>query len=315
MAIPGILTLSDDDLGALGLTPAEIADAIERTLRKGADGALWSAPKSSVEPGDGRFLMTTLSAADSPRLMVVKSVLQNPRNRGHGHAAINGAILLLDGETGLLRCVMEANWITGVRTAGLSAVAARRLADPRSSVIACLGCGLQARSHLDAFADLFPLTHLRAFGRGAASLARLCEAACAHGLAARACTTAREAVEGADLVVTSIPAAGLEAPFLDARWLRPGAFVAAPDRGRAWRTESLPAFTTIVIDDHAQEAAAPARLIPADRVSADLTELATGTVDLRFDPEARSAFIFRGMAAGDFAVAALAHDRAVARQG
>lgn len=304
------LFLSDDDLAAMGFGTSDVISALEDTLSKNAAGTLWTAPKSAIVPGDGRYMMSTISASDDPGVMVVKAVTLNPENGDRGLDTINGAIMVFDSTTGLLRCVMGANWVTGVRTAGLSAVAARRLANPHSEVIAFVGCGVQARSHLSAFAEMFPLSELRASGRGQANIDRLCAMARDLDIEPIVCATPREALEGADIVVTSITATFDGAPFLNANWLKPGAFAAVTDLGKPWMQDELSAVSTIVIDDRAQERASPAPMVPYDLVTADLAEVIGGTIPVRFDPAKRSAFIFRGMAAGDFAVAAMAYRKA-----
>src|SRR4029077_21124974 len=93
-------------------------------------------------------------------------------------------------------------------------------------VAAFTGCGGGARSHLDAFAALFPLQEVRAFGRGSANRDALCRAAEALGCRTVAARTAREALDGADLVVSTVPLTPRPDPFLDARWLKSGAFAA-----------------------------------------------------------------------------------------
>ena len=304
------LSLSDIDLAGLGLTTVEIADCIESAVAKGAQGQVWTAPKAVVQPGDGRYMMATLSASDAPGVMVTKTVMISPENYKQGLDTINGAIMVFDSTTGLLRCVMGANWVTAVRTAGLSAVAARKMANPQSSVVAFVGTGVQARSHLDTFNDLFPLTGIRVFGRGRANIDKLCNAARAKGLTATVCDTAEDALSQADLIVTSITATFSGAPFLDARWLKPGAFATVTDLGKPWMPEGMGAFSSIVIDDHAQENAAPVKMVAPDLVTADLARIVTGDAPCDFNPDAPSAFIFRGMAVGDFAVAALAYERA-----
>ncbi len=304
------LFLSDDDLAAMGFDTQDVVAALEDTLTKNAAGTLWTAPKSAVVPGDGRYMMSTLSAADDPDVMVVKAVTVSPENHKRGLDTINGAIMVFDSASGLLRCVMGANWVTGIRTAGLSAVAAKRLANPNSSVVAFVGCGVQARSHLTAFKDMFPLTELRASGRGQANIDALCDMARDMGMSARTCDTPQEALEGADIVVTSITATFDGAPFLDAHWLKPGAFAAVTDLGKPWIQDRLSALSTIVIDDREQEQTSPVPMVPYDLVTADLAEVIGGKVPVAFDPAKRSGFIFRGMAAGDFAVAAMAYRRA-----
>ena len=128
--------MTDDEfLEGLGLSGAQIVDAIEEAIRAEAAGEISTAPKSAVLPGDGRYMMTTLSSADAPDLTIVKSVMVSPRNPARGRPGIDGAILIQDSETGQMRALCEAGWVTGVRTAGLSAVAARRLANPEAQSI------------------------------------------------------------------------------------------------------------------------------------------------------------------------------------
>src|SRR5262249_41974701 len=146
-----------------------------------------------------------------------------------GLSAINSLVTLLDSETGLPLAVVDGNWVTARRTAGLSAVAAKRLARPDSTSIAFVGCGVEARSHLDAFCDIFPVRQIRAFGRGTANRDALCRIAATRGLEAHASETAKQAVEGADLVVTTVTLLPNVTPFLDARWLKAGAFATMTD--------------------------------------------------------------------------------------
>ena len=304
------LLLSDADLAGLGLSGVQIVDAIEAAILKEAAGEIWTTPKSAVLPGDGRYMMTTLAAADDPSLTTVKSVMVSPRNPDRGRPGIDGAILIQDSETGQMRALAQAGWITGVRTAGLSAVAARRLANPAAQSVAFIGCGVQARSHLSVFADLFPLTSIRAFGRGQANIDRLCDMARGMGLEASTPATAKEAITGADLIVTSVTLSYEIEPFLDARWLKPGAFATVTDLGLPWKPEGMEGISPLYIDDQAQEDASPKKLVDPALVSGDLKALLTDGPG-RFSPDARRAFLFRGLGIGDFAIARLGYLMAV----
>ena len=308
------LDLPDARLAALGIHPEEIREAIEEAIRMSAAGRLSSAPKSALVPGEGRYLMTTLSTADEPPLTVVKAVTVAPDNPALGLPTINGTILVLDSATGLLKAVLGANWITAVRTAGLSAVAAKRLADPRSASIGFVGSGVQASSHFDAFRELFPIASIRVFGRGQANIDRLCAEAEAAGVRAKPCATALAAVDGADLVVSSLTITYDGPPLIDANWLKPGAFATITDLAIPWDADSLACFDTIVIDDHQQEAASPKRMVPAERVTCDLRELVCGETTAGWSNRRRAAFVFRGLALGDFAAAALAYRRAAGQR-
>lgn len=307
-----ILFLSDADQEGLGITPGEIADAIEDAIRERTEGALHSAPKIVILPGEGRYMMATMSVGDGPGLTVLKTAMVAPDNPLRDMPTVNATLLVVDSQSGAARAVLGGNWITAVRTAGLSAVAARRLADPASSVVAFVGCGVQAHSHLDAFSALFPLAEIRAFGRSIAKPQALCAKAEDMGLKAAVAATPKEALEGADLVVTSITLDYSVEPFLDARWLKPGAFAAVTDLGIPWGEAGMSGFGTVVVDDLEQEKQSPKPVAPPDLIRADLTEVVSGKVNLHHNPDHATAFAFRGIALGDFAAAALVLERAEA---
>ncbi|MBK7490553.1 MAG: ornithine cyclodeaminase family protein [Nitrosomonas sp.] len=302
--------LSWDLLQSLQLTPQEIALSIEHLLLGRKRQQVWNAPKAVITPPDGRYMMATLAAADDPPFLAVKALVLNPDNPKNGLASINSLVTLLDSRSGLPLAVLDGNWVTAVRTAGLSAAAAKRLARPDASVAAFIGCGVQAHSHLQALAALFPLTEIRAFGRGTMSRDTFCRSAEKLGLTAVASETAREAMHDADLIVTSVTLSPQLVPFLDVRWLKPGVFVTMTDLAAPWLKESMAAFDRIIVDDLEQEASMDKPLVDPALVHGDLTGLVTGDAAGRCTADERTAFVFRGLALGDLAVAGLAYQRA-----
>ncbi len=302
--------LSDTDLTALNITPADITTAIEKAVLQQSRQQLWAAPKIAVLPGDGRYMMATLAVSDDPPIMAVKSVMVAPGNKARGLPDINGAIMLLDSQTGLLKCVMDAGWVTAMRTAGLSAVMAKRLANPDAKTIAFVGTGVQARSHLEAFSALFPLQNIHIYGRGQTNIDLLANDAKSRGLTAHICDTPKAALTGADIVVSSITLSYDTAPFLDALWLKPGAFATITDLAIPWIDSTMSAFEQLYVDDQAQEAATEKPMVNPAQITGDLQSLLTNTTPAKFDPSKRTAFVFRGLAIGDLAVAGLAYMRA-----
>ena len=302
------LHLPDSTLETLEIPPGDIADAIEAALIAKAEGRLHVTPKSALLPGGGRYMMSTLAVGDEG-LTVLKTVTVSPDNPARGLPAINGAILVLDAETGLLRAVMGANWITAHRTAALSAVAARRLADPEASTIGFIGCGVQAHSHLAAFRTMFPLRRVLAYGRGAANRDALIDAAQSLGIEAEAAKP-DDLLCHSDIVVTSVTLDYTIRPFLDARLLKPGAFAAITDLCIPWSPEGLAALGTVIVDDMEQETTAERPMLPREAIAGDLTDLVAGRVTTINRP---AAFAFRGIALGDYAAAALALSRAEAQ--
>ncbi len=301
--------LSDERLAALGLTTQEIADCIEKAVRAQAGGRLWAAPKTAMMPGDGRYMMATLSACDDPAITAVKSVTVSPENPSRGLPGIVGAIMLMDSQTGELRAVTDAGWITAVRTAGLSAVMARKLANPASASIGFIGTGVQAHSHLRAFCDLFPISHIKIYGRGQANIDKLAGYAAELGLTFEVCADSNDAISDVDIVVSSVTLNYDIAPFLNAENLKKGAFASITDLGIPWLDNTMTAFQNVFVDDAEQEKIMEKPMIDPALISGDLASLITGRTPAEYHPDTRKAFVFRGLAIGDLAVAALAWRR------
>jgi ornithine cyclodeaminase len=112
-----------------------------------------------------------------------------------------------------------------MRTAGITAIAVRRLARPEMASVACVGCGPIARMQLWTLFDQFPLlasAHLFDVNRDAAErLAAELDACGASGAVVE--SSAEVAVGKGDVVITCTTA---ERPYLAYEWLRPGALVA-----------------------------------------------------------------------------------------
>ena len=291
--------LSAAQLDALRLSTADVVEAIEQSVRAREAGALHTAPKAYIEPGDGRLALAML-AVDA-EVMVVKAVIANAANKARGLASVLGSVLVLDGQTGEPLALLDGPWVTAVRTAGLSAVAAKRLARPDSSTLGLIGCGVQAHSHLAAFAEMFPLRRVLVAGRGAANRDAVLAAARARGLEAVAVDA--DAALAADIVVTSVDLG--VAPFLDARHMRPGAFAAMVDLAVPWLEPGLAGFDRIAIDDLVQERTVAKPMVPMQRVNGDLADLVTGRMPARLNATERTGFAFRGIALGDIALAGL----------
>lgn len=305
--------LSNEQLSHLGINTSEVIHAIETLLLNVEDGTAWSAPKAVMLPEDGRYMMAALAATDNPSLLAVKTLVLNPRNPEKGLPQINGLVTMLDSDSGLPVAILDGNWITAVRTAGLSATAAKHMARKDSAVAAFIGCGVQARSHLQAFSDLFPLREVRVFGRGTSNIKKFCEKADAMSLSSTVCRSAQEAVMSADIVVSSVTYSSQLVPFLDAAWLKPGSFAAITDLAAPWVKDSFAVLDRIIIDDLKQEESQPNKLLSSEYVTGDLSGLVTGKYGGRNQDDERNAFIFRGHAMGDLALSVLAYQRALAK--
>lgn len=305
-----MLYLDEPTLQSLDITTQSVIECMERMITGQAGGVVWSNPKSLIQPGDGRYMMSTLSAADDPPYLAAKSIVLNPENPRHGLPQINGSIVLLDSRTGVPVAVLDGNWITAIRTAGASALVARRLARPESRTMAFIGAGVQARSHLGLFADLFPLEQVFIYGRGKPNRLALGKAAEILGFEVRDCKQPKPAILDADIIISSLTLNDMIEPFIKPDWLKPGVFLSSTDCAKPFKPSDLAIFDCIIIDDIQQEATMVNPMLPKNLISGDLFSLVPGRTQVRNNQQERCAFVFRSVAIGDLALSALAYETA-----
>lgn len=225
-----------------------------------------------------------------------KLVTFYPQNVGiRTHHAV---IVMLKPETGEPLAVLDGRLITEMRTAAASAVATQHLARADASVLAILGSGVQAKSHLAALRHVRPFKDVRVWSpRHAAEFAQW------HGV--KAAATAADAVRGADVVVVAVNAT---TPVLQGRWLAPGTHVNAIGATRPdWREldDDVVKTARVFVDSREAALRESGDVIAAKK---EVTEI--GAVVAGADPGRRNAqeitlFKSVGVAVEDVAAAAL----------
>jgi ornithine cyclodeaminase/alanine dehydrogenase len=312
MVSPSLVYLSRADVEALAIAPAHLVDAVERMFRARTEGRADATHKTTLYPGGGRLHQTMLAVAENPPYFAIKCVGLSPDNHARGLPHIGALVVLHDGVTGMPVSVMDATWLTAMRTAAMSGAAARRLARAESRSLGFVACGAQAASHLAVMRSLFPIERVVAYGRRRETAEALASAARAAGLQASVASRAEAAVRDSDIVVTSVPAAPDQRAELDPAWLSPGSFAAMVDLGRSWFKEGLGGLDMIATDDRGQsmQLAAAGKISWPGPFAADLGELVSGVKPGRTCAGQRTAFLFPGFALGDLAAASLIYQRA-----
>jgi alanine dehydrogenase len=143
-----------------------------------------------------------------------------PTNDEHGLPSHQGLIAVFDEEDGTPLAVMDATYITAIRTGGTAAAAARILAREDSAVLAILGAGAQGWSHLQTFPRVRDFDEIRIASR---NIERASDLA-AHHPRARAVASFEEAVRGADVVACCTDA---REPIVHREWISAGTHVSA----------------------------------------------------------------------------------------
>lgn len=238
----------------------------------------------------------------------VKMVTVSPKT------GVNATYLLLDPETGKTLAIIEANYLTDVRTAATSAVATDLLARRDADTLGVFGCGRQARAHL------IVLPHVRSFRGFLVSGRSDAKSFCAsmkheHGIEVEpvdAETCARES----DVICTCTTS---HEPLFDGRLLRPGTHLnlvgAFQTHTREVDDETVQRSRIVVDTYEGALAEAGDLLIPIrkgvishEHIVSDLHELVGGEKTVRTSPEDITLFKSVGCALEDLVTAKLVYN-------
>src|SRR6266496_4309940 len=280
------------------LRMTELIPAMEKALTDFSAGRVTQPVRSiiSVDPPGG-FL--GLMPARTPDGLGLKAVTFFPSNAQRGIPTHMATIFLVDPQTGTPLAVMDGTLITEMRTAAVSAAATNLLASPDAKILAILGSGVQARSHVEALRLVRNFEEIRVWSRTQSRAERFAEKLDATAM------PAEDAVRDADVVVT---ATNSKTPILKGSWLKPGCHVNAIGACRPdWRELDNDAMANVVFVDSREAAMKESGdvILSGATIYAELGEALAGKVP----PRASETTIFKslGMAVEDIAAAMLVY--------
>lgn len=317
-----MLLLSETDVRHL-LSMDDLIQSMEAALAEFSSGRTQQPLRTVLEIGPSHAFFGVMPAfMPAAGALGTKLVTVFGSNAALGLPSHLATILLLDPTTGELLSVMDGRYITEARTAAVSAVSARLLAREDAGVLAILGSGVQARSHLRAFSHVRALRDVRVWSPSESHRRTFAEEM-HREIAAPVSPVAsvRDAVDGADLVVLATAA---REPILRSEWIADGAHVAAVGACRPDHREmdtALVKRARVFVDSRtgalaeAGDLVIPIReeAIDAAHIAGELGQLASGAVAGRLSPSDVTLFKSLGMAVEDVAAAHLAYERATER--
>jgi ornithine cyclodeaminase/alanine dehydrogenase-like protein (mu-crystallin family) len=143
--------------------------------------------------------------------------------------------VLYEAATGAPLAIFEANYLGQIRTGAATGVATDLLSHKEADTLGIIGCGFQARSQVEAVLRVRPLRNVRAWSRSEARRRTFVgECSREFGVEVQAVNSARDAVEGAQIVVT---ATSSKEPVLESGWIAAGAHINAVGSNQARRRE------------------------------------------------------------------------------
>ena len=175
-------------------------------------------PRVACHSADGVIELMPIADAHE---FAFKYVNGHPKNTQAGLPTVMAFGVLADVATGAPRVLSELTLVTAIRTAAMSALAAKTLARPGSRVMALIGNGAQSEFQALAFKELVGIKELRLFDTDGEATAKLVANLVGTGLSLTVCSTVAEAVRGAD-IVTTVTADKTNATILTPEMLEPG---------------------------------------------------------------------------------------------
>jgi ectoine utilization protein EutC len=317
-----VLILTESDLRNCVALDLETIDVVEGAFAALATGGVIMPPILSM-PIEARNAEVDVKTAFVPGLdafaiKVSPGFFDNPKR---GLASLNGMMIVLSAETGIVQAALLDNgYLTDVRTAAAGAVAARHLAPESIRRAGVIGAGIQAELQMRALALVRDVPEILVWTRDATKAAAFAAKATGTlGIPVRTAPSAEEVVRLSDVVVTTTPS---REALIEAAWLHPGLHITAMGSDSAEKNELDPAILVradrFVCDRRSQSvvlgemrAAIAAGAIPADWPVDELGEICAGQKPGRRNAEEITVCDLTGTGVQDTAIAA--HALRVAR--
>lgn len=261
-----------------------------------------------------------IPGVDSFAIKVSPGFFNNP---SIGLPSTNGLMIQFSARTGLIEALLLDNgYLTDVRTAAAGAVAAKHLAREDARVAAIFGAGMQAGMQLEALTLVRPISEARIWARNFDSAQKAARNFSEKfAIPVTAIAEARQACEGADIIVTTTPS---ETPLVKAEWLVSGQHITAMGSDAEHKNEIDPALflrPVIYVADSLSQTrrlgelhhAISAGIVAADTIFPELGQIALNTSTFQRRAEDITFCDLTGTGVQDTAIARLATERASLR--
>ena len=237
-----LLYLTREEVSRLLPAVTEQLDLVEETYRAVGSGRVELPPKPGIHPRPDSFIHAMPAYLRDEDVAALKWVAGYPANKERGLPYITGLIVLNDPETGLPTAIMDGAEITAARTAAASGVCIRRFAPEGWARAAVLGAGEQGRFHAEVLRELNSDVIIQAWDPHPDRVASL-------GERVEGVPGPRDAVEGAEVVVTAGPIVENPESPLDSHWLGERSLGLPIDFDFYFSADAVEAAELFLVDD------------------------------------------------------------------
>jgi ornithine cyclodeaminase/alanine dehydrogenase len=303
---------------------------VEEALREHAAGTYEMHPKIGVHPtgtDPANFIHAMPAYLHGLEACGLKWVAGFAKNYQRDLPNVTGVQIYNDTATGIPLAIMDCSYMTGLRTAAVSAIVAKRCAKPNAHTLALVGCGFEGTMHLRFFTTAIPtLRQIRLRDVRDQAMQSLRERAADYfDGEILPCADNETCISGADVISTCTNG---DEHIVRAEWFKAGAFGVGIEGGCAYTAEALHQADKFIVDDIAlaeyfdrigrdrkTEDGQPDPEFPGGlpAVYATIGEIVAGKKSGRDSNDERIIAIPIGMAICDLAVARLVYQTALAQ--
>ena len=306
--------LNGPDIAALGITDAEILQAIEASLAAQGRGECVIEPRMHLMPKagvEGHFNVLRGAIGAPINMAGVKVVGDFVDNYRQDLPSEVGMLTLFDPRTGIPAAIIDATAITEMRTGAVTAIGAKYLARKSAKVLGHIGARGTAYWNVRLLDGLFDFDEIRVHSARPESRTAFGERLSRDlGKPVRVCDNWHDTVAGADIVVE---ASRLRepTPLLKTGWIKPGAFVVPYGTMSAVELDLTDIMSKLVVDDWGQCKGGPfgslrahvdAGKLSAQTLHAEMGQVVAGLKPGRENDAETILFWHRGLSLSDIAL-------------
>lgn len=303
------------------ITMKEIIESVETAYKVHAERKVQMPAKKYLFykkfKGDLRIMPCFIRGMDESGVKNVNVHPDNPRK--FGLPTVMAMIELVDPQTGFPISIMDGTWITNMRTGAAAGVATKYLARDNAEIVGLVGAGVQARTGLDAINEVMDIKEVRVSCRTCETRENFAkEASEKYGIPVKAVDTIKEAVQGADVLLTTTPSRD---PVVKSKWIDNGTHInamGADAPGKQELNSHVLQKAKIFIDcwdqaSHSGEINIPVHegLVRRSDIVGKIGDVITGSVPGRTSDDEITVFDSTGLAVQDIVTAWNVYEKAL----
>ena len=216
--------ISDEEVKKT-ISMMEAIDAMVDAFKEISSGEIVVPVRTFLENDRKNGMLLSMPCySKAKNLYSVKLVTVFPKNQSHNLPMIQGKVLIIDGRNGSTLAMIDAPYLTALRTGAASGLATKLLSNEDASVLAIIGTGKQSITQIEAVLAVRSIKTILVKGNGLKKSEDFCERIRQNFSVQALPIKDEEQLRQADIICT---ATNSSAPVIDHRFVKPGAHINA----------------------------------------------------------------------------------------